>query len=119
MEDFIVSSSYEGYVYVGHAQGNSEQERENPKTKQKETVKVPYCNVYILQPCSTYVSEDYQAWGMKAVQYKCLNRECLKSLIPGEQVNLFFDEKKRVQLVASVAAMTASKAAADKPKDNK
>ena len=119
MEDFIVSGNYDGYVYVGHAQGNSEQEREDPVTKQKVAVKVPYCNVYILQPCSTYVSEDYAAWGMKAVQYKCLNRQCLESLVPGEQVNLFFDEKKRVQLVASVAAMAANKPAPDKPKESK
>ncbi len=107
MEDFIVSGNYSGYVYVGHAIGNSEQEREDPKTKQKVTVKVPYCNIYILQPVSDYVSEDYQGFGFKAEKYKCLNRECLESLVPGEQVNLFFDEKKRVQLVASVAAMTA------------
>ncbi len=107
MEDFIVSGNYSGYVYVGHAIGNSEQEREDPKTKQKVTGKVPYCNIYILQPVSDYVSEDYQGFGFKAEKYKCLNRECLESLVPGEQVNLFFDEKKRVQLVASVAAMTA------------
>ena len=81
MDDFIVSGEYGSYVYAGHAAGNSEQEREDPTTRQRVKVKVPYCNVYVIQPVSDYVSEDYQGFGMKAMTYKCLNQECLESLL--------------------------------------
>lgn len=119
MDDFIVSGEYKGYVYVGHAQGNSEQERKDPTTGELVTVKVPYYNMYILQPVSDYVSADYQAVGFKAEKIKCISADVWDGLVPGEQVKIFFDDKKRAQMAVSEAAMAASKAAAVKHKDEK
>lgn len=119
MDDFIVSGEYKGYVYVGHAQGNSEQQRKDPKTGELVNVKVPYYNMYVLQPVSDYVSPDYQAFGLKAEKKKCISADVWADLVPGEQVKLFFDDKERVQMAVSEAAMTASKATAAKHKDEK
>lgn len=119
MDDFIVSGEYKGYVYVGHAQGNSEQERKDPKTGELVTVKVPYYNMYILQPVSDYVSPDYQAFGFKAEKVKCVTPDVWAGLVPGEQIKIFFDDKKRAQMAVSEAAMAASKVAASKTKDDK
>jgi len=120
MDDFIVSGEYKGYVYVGHAQGNSEQERKDPTTGELVTVKVPYYNMYVLQPVSDYVSEDYQAFGFKAEKLKCFDASVWAGLVPGEQVKIFSDpSSKKVQMVISEAAMAANKAAAAKQKDEK
>lgn len=119
MDDFIVSGEYKGYVYVGNAQGNSEQERKDPVTGQLKTVKVPYYNMYILQPVSDYVSADYQAFGFKAEKVKCISPDVWAGLVPGEKIKIFFDDKKRAQMAVSEAAMAASKVAGGKQKDDK
>ncbi len=112
MDDFIVSGEYKGYVYVGHAQGNSEQERKDPATGQLITVKVPYYNLYVIKPVSDYVSPDYQAYGYKAEKLKCDDPSVWEGLVPGEQVKIFSDpSSKKVQMVVSEAAMAATKAA--------
>lgn len=119
MDDFIVSGEYKGYVYVGHAQGRMDQERKDPTTGETVTVKTPYFQMFILQPVSDYTSEDYQAFGFKAEKVKCVDASVWDGLQVGEQVKLFFDDKKRVQMAVSVAAMTANKAAAGKEKAGK
>ena len=108
MDDFIVSGTYQGYVYVGHAQGNSDRERKIDE-KTVVTEKMPYYNIYVLQPVSSYVSEDYSAVGFKAEKLKCISADVWAGLEIGEQVQLFFDDKKRVQMAASVAALAALK----------
>lgn len=119
MDDFIVSGEYKGYVYVGHAQGRMDQERKDPKTGEVVTVKAPYYQMFILQPVSDYTSEDYQAFGFKAEKIRCVSADVWKDLTVGEQVNIFFDDKKRAQMAVSVAAMTAAKEPAGKQKDGK
>lgn len=52
--EFIVSSEYQGYVYVGHALGLFEAEDNG------QTVMKPYYNMYVLSPVSTYRSENYR-----------------------------------------------------------
>jgi hypothetical protein len=89
--EFIVSSEYQGYVFVGHAQGNFET---------NEGMKRPYFNMYVISPVSSYQSEDYQAMGWKAEKKSCVSSDIWKDLDPGCRVKLFFDDKKRVVMAA-------------------
>lgn len=88
---FSVDNSYQGYVFLGWAAGLFE-------TRSGE--KQPYFNMYVLSPVSTYVSEDYEAWGYKADKKRCVSAEVWSGLEPGDRVKLFFDDKQRVQMVA-------------------
>ena len=56
-KEFIVSTEYPGYVFLGWATGKFETDRGQ---------KMPYYNMYVLSQVSGYTSEDYQAEGMKA-----------------------------------------------------
>lgn len=90
-KEFTVSMEYEGYVFVGSAQGNFVNDKGE---------KQAYYNMYVLAPVSSYVSEDYQAFGMKAEKKKCISADIWQDLEPGNRVKLFFDDKKRVVMVA-------------------
>lgn len=90
-KDFIVSTEYPGYVFPGWATGRFETDRGQ---------KMPYYNMYVLYPVSTFASEDYQAEGMKAEKKKCLSSEVWDGLEPGNRVKLFFDDKGRVVMAA-------------------
>lgn len=85
--DFIVSSEYQGYVYVGHAQGNM---------KLEDGTKRPYYQIFVVSPVSTFQSEDYAAFGFKAEKKTCVSPDVWKDLDPGTRVKLFFDDKTRV-----------------------
>ena len=61
---------------------------------------MPYANMFVLTPVSTYESEDYKAFGMKAEKKKCLSPEVWKDLEIGNRVKLFFDDKQRVVMAA-------------------
>lgn len=87
--EFVVSSEYPGYVFLGWAAGEFEPQGK-PGTKQ------PYANMYVLSPVSDYVSEDYEACGFKAEKKKCISPEVWKDLQIGDRVKLFFDDKNRV-----------------------
>lgn len=88
---FEVDSAYQGYVFVGWAAGQFESDRGE---------KMPYYNMYVLSPVSSYESDDYQASGMKAEKKKCISADVWRDLDPGCRVKLFFDDKKRVVMVA-------------------
>lgn len=87
----VIDMAYGGYTFVGHAEGQFE-------TKQGE--KRPYFNMYVLSPVSSFVSEDYEACGMKAEKKKCIGPEVWDGLAPGDKVRLFFDDKQRVVMAA-------------------
>ena len=89
--EFIVSSEYQGYIFVGCAQGNFTTEKGEKKS---------YYNMYVLSPVSTYQSEDYQAYGYKAEKKSCISSDVWKDLDPGSRIKLFFDDKKRVVMTA-------------------
>ena len=108
MDDFIVSGNFQGYVYVGHAQGNFDTDRTELIGGKPVPVKQPYFNMYVISPVSSYVSEDYSAVGFKAEKLKCVSADVWRDIQIGEQVQLFFDDKKRVQMAASVAALSAA-----------
>ena len=88
-KDFIVTDDYVGYVYVGHAQGNMEQQ---------DGTKKPWFHMYVISPVSTYQSEDYSAFGFKAEKKPCVSADVWKGLDcePGTRVKLFFDDKQKV-----------------------
>lgn len=90
-KEFTVSTDYEGYVFLGWASGTFETEK---------GVKMPYHNMYVVSPVSSYVSEDYQASGMNAEKKKCISADVWQDLEPGNRVKLFFDDKKRVVMAA-------------------
>ena len=56
-KEMIVDTEYAGYVFVGWAAGRFQTERGDM---------MPYVNMFVLSPVSTYESEGYQAMGMKA-----------------------------------------------------
>jgi len=87
MSEFIVDTSYSGYVYVGHAVGN---------VLKDDGEKQPYYNMYVISPVSSYTSVDYAAVGMKAEKKKCVTPDVFTGLTPGDKVKLFFDDKQRV-----------------------
>lgn len=90
--EFIVSSEYPGYVYVGNAYGNFEDQRGQMQ---------PYAHIFVVSPVSSYESNDYHASGFKAEKVKCLNRDVWKNLKIGDRVKLFFDDKKRVVMAVA------------------
>lgn len=85
--DFIIESGYEGYVFVGWASGTFDTDKGE---------KMPYHNMYVLSPVSSFQSEEYQAAGWKAEKKKCVSPDVWKDLAPGSRVKLFFDDRKRV-----------------------
>lgn len=90
--EIIIDMDYQGYTYMGHAQGNMENERTGEKK--------PYYNMYVVSPVSSYKSENYSASGIKAEKKKCVSPDVWADLEPGCQVKLFFDDKKRVVMAA-------------------
>ncbi len=89
---FTVDTEYQGYVFLGCAQGQFETRDRGEKR--------PYFNMYVFSPVSTYSSEDYQGFGFKADKKKCLSADVWAGLNPGDRVKLFFDDKGRVQAAA-------------------
>ena len=84
---FQVSTAYSGYVFLGWAQGRFEPEQGR---------KMPYYNMFVLSPVSSFQSEDYKAYGLKADKKKCLSEKVWEGMEPGDKVRLFFDDKGRI-----------------------
>ena len=90
-KEFIVGSEYQGYVFVGCAQGNFNSD---------DGDKRPYYQMFVISPVSSYTSDDYQASGFKAEKKKCVSPDIWAGLEPGDRVKLFFDDKSRVVMAA-------------------
>lgn len=86
-KEFTVDMEYQGYVFLGCASGTFEPEKGR---------KVPYHNMFVFSPASTYESDDYKASGFKAEKKKCLTPDVWNGLTPGDKVRLFFDDKGRI-----------------------
>ena len=86
-EEFTVSREYQGYVFLGWAKGKFDNDRGG---------KSPYYQIFVLSPVSSYTSDDYQAYGLKAEKKKCISEEVWQGLEPGDRVRLFFDDKGRI-----------------------
>ena len=79
-KEFLVDTGYQGYIFVGWAAGQFEDDKGEKRA---------YANMFVLSPASTYESEDYKACGMKADKKKCLSPEIWKGLEIGNRVKLF------------------------------
>lgn len=90
--EFIVSSEYPGYVFVGCNSGFF--------TPQGKKEQVPFANMFVISPVSDYSSDDYEAFGFKAEKKKCIGPEVWEGLQIGDRVKLFFDDKNRVVMAA-------------------
>lgn len=55
--EIIIEIAYNGYVFVGWAEGRFQTDRGEM---------MPYTNIFVFSPVSNYESENYQAAGMKA-----------------------------------------------------
>lgn len=86
-KEFTVDTEYQGYVFLGWASGMFESNTGR---------RLPYHNMFVFSPVSTYESESYKASGFKAEKKKCLTSDVWKGLTPGDRVRLFFDDKGRV-----------------------
>jgi hypothetical protein len=86
-KEFIVSTDYQGYVFVGCAQGTFENDKGQ---------RYPYYSMFVLAPVSTATFNDYQAMGMKAEKKKCISADVWSGLSLGDRVRLFFDDKGRI-----------------------
>lgn len=102
VNEIIIDLNYGGYTYVGNAQGMFETGRSLVEHGQSVPEKRPYYNMYVISPVSSYQSDDYQAVGLKAEKLKCTGPDVWRDLQIGDQVKLFFDDKKRVQLATAV-----------------
>lgn len=89
---FTVDPAYSGYVFMGWAMGRFEADRPDKQGKEMR----PYYNMYVITPVSSFVSDDYQASGMKAEKKKCVSSDVWEGLNVGDRVRLFFDDKKNV-----------------------
>ena len=90
-QNIIIDMAYGGYTFVGHAEGQFE-------TKQGEMR--PYFHMYVLSPVSSFISENYEAEGLKADKKKCIGPDVWAGFNPGDKVKLFFDDKQRVVMAA-------------------
>ena len=90
-EAFSVDAEYPGYTFVGWAKG---------RFLRDDGQKQHYYNMYVVSPVSTFESEDYKGFGFKAEKKSCISPDLLDGLKPGDKVRLFFDDKKRVSMVA-------------------
>ena len=89
--EFTVDPEYQGYTFVGWAKGRFKADNGEMK---------PYYNMYVISPVSSFESDDYKGFGFKAEKKSCISPQLLDGLQSGDQVRLFFDDKKRVSFVA-------------------
>lgn len=82
------------YKIVGWAKGRFEDETGKMKD---------YASLYVTYPVSNYTSDDYEAMGMKAEKMKCVSAGVFSKVNIGDQVELYFDEKKRVNLIMPIS----------------
>ena len=100
MSDKVYTFKDNKWVVTGWAEGQMEVEREDSIGK-KYTEMQPYYQLFVLSPVSSFKSDNYNANGLKAEKLRCVSNAIWKDLTPMEVVNLYFNEKKRVSLVAS------------------
>ena len=86
-KEMKIDLEYQGYVFLGWASGMFEA---------NNGWRLPYHNMFVFSPVSTFESEDYKASGFKAEKKKCISPSVWAGMNPGDKVRLFFDDKGRV-----------------------
>ena len=95
MSKIGIDSEYDGYVFLGAAQGRFEAEQKNA-TGQTEKVMKDYFQMFVISLVSSFASDNYSAFGFKAEKKSCASPDVWKDLHIRDKVRLFFDDKKRV-----------------------
>ena len=90
MSKINIDSEYDGYVFLGAAQGRFEPEGGQIGEKKD------YFQMFVVSRVSSFSSDDYSAFGFKAEKKRCVSADVWKDLNIGDRVRLFFDDKKRV-----------------------
>lgn len=80
------------YVYLGFQEGSF--------TPQGETLARDYKNIFVLSSPST--SSNRRVVGYASEKLRILNTDILNDFLPGDLVQLFFDQYGRVQTVLKV-----------------
>lgn len=94
MSKISFDSEYDGYVFLGAAQGRFAPEGGEVGEKRD------YFQIFVISPVSSFSSEDYNAFGFKAEKKRCVSADVWKDLHIGDRVRLFFDDKNRVVMAA-------------------
>ena len=83
MSKINIDSEYEGYVFLGAAQGRFEAEE---KDAAGQTVKVMknYAQMFVTSPVSSFTSDNYSAFGFKAEKKSCVSPDVWKDLHIGD-----------------------------------
>ena len=92
------------YIYVGNACGRFEDtdRNGNPVVDERGVPRYKdFANMFVISLCSTYESANFHATGFKAEKLGCVSPDVWKDLTPGERVNLYFTDKKKVALATS------------------
>ena len=91
MSKISFDTEYDGYVFVGAAEGKFETENKEMR---------PYCNIFVVSPVSSWSSDNYQAFGFKAEKLSCVSPDVYSGVELGSRVKLFFDAKRKVNMMA-------------------
>lgn len=97
--ELVIDAGYAGYTFLGWARGERDA-MEHEKDRGIE--KVPYYNMFVVSPVSSFRSDTYEASGLKAEKIKCLSPVWEEAGLEfGDKCRLFFD-KKNVCLMAAI-----------------
>ena len=86
----------EKYIFTGCAVGRFETQ---------DGRKQPFCNMFVISSVSDFSSEDYEAAGYKAEKLKCVDPSVFSGLVPGQELELFFDSKAKVSFAKPTGAV--------------
>ena len=103
MDDFVVDAKFQGYVYLGHAEGLFETDQVEMVNGVAVKGKRPYFTMYVISPVTSWTSENYRGFGFKADKKKCISADVWKDLTVGDKVQLYFDDRLRVITATSIA----------------
>ncbi len=79
---------FSGYMYGSFQTDNGE--------------KVPYCNIFVVSPIEGQENDEYHFGGHRAEKFKATGPDVFKDIKVGDKVELYFNSRNRVCLVAPV-----------------
>ena len=78
----------EVFIFTGSASGTFDTD---------DGRKQAYCNMYVISALGEE-REGYRPYGWKAEKLKCSDPSAYDGLVPGQEVELFFDSRNRVSI---------------------
>lgn len=83
-------------IFLGWAKGRFEAKDRDGNPFMKD-----YANIYVFSPVSDYVSDDYQAYGMKAEKLPAVSPDVWEGVSIGEEVTLYMSIDKKIAMMTS------------------